>query len=180
MRRFFFTILFMAGLAPAVAAQAPVKTDPADAINPAKLTINDCLLILSALNALDSHQVVLNSGKAGEQLVTVPYEFAKGGLRLDIAHNIAVLVGVQRESQAAQQKIFYEVLKAVPETKPGEAAMEIKPGTPQSVEYDRQLRELTAKPCGAPLTRINAEDLNLTKNQIPVGVLSNLDKILDR
>lgn len=162
----------------ASAAQAPVK--PELGLPATGLTINDCLLILNGLNALDERKVILRQGKPDEAVERVPFEFAKGGLRLDISHNIAVLSAIQREAQPAQQKIFYEVLRSVPEKSPGVPATEIAPGTPAGAEYDRQMKELAARPCSAQLTRINAGDLNLDKNQIPVGVLALLDKVLDR
>lgn len=163
-------VLMIIGLtAAAAAAQSPAKTDPPKP--PAELTLNDCLTLLPGLNGLDGRTYVVNAGKATEQAVTLPYEFGNSRLRLDIARNIAQLVAVQRDADQVRQKIFMEV---------GKGAPEIKPGSPESVEYDRQLRELTARPCGVTLARIKAKDLKLDKNEIPGSVIGALDKILDR
>lgn len=152
----------------ALAALIPLQ---AHAQTTAPLTINDCLVILSGLNALDGHQVIVNAGKANESTLQLPYEFGNGALRGDIADNIAALTIVQRTSQDAQSKIFYDVAK-------GET--EIKPGTQQGIEYDKQLRELTARPCSAQLKKIKTSDLKLDKNEIPASVLAALDKIRDK
>lgn len=168
MRRFFFTILFIAGAGPAIAQQAPVKTT---GLLDTGLTINDCLLILQGMNAIDQREVVVQAGKPNEQVVRQSYEYGNGALRLAISRNISVLTGVQRDAQAAQQRIFVEVVKGAPD---------IKPGTPEAIEYDRQLRELTSKPCQVDLVRIKDADLKLDRNEIPAAVLSNLDKIRER
>lgn len=158
-----------------LAAEAPVKQDPAAAtaaaLHPSKLTINDCLAILSGLNGLDGHQVVVNAGKPNEQVVMLAYEFKNGRLRGDIATDIAMLTAVQRTAQEAQQRIFKEV--AGDET-------EIKPGSAKSIEYDRELRELTSKDCPAAPVHITDTALKLDTNEIPSSVLAALDKIRDR
>jgi hypothetical protein len=160
---------------PAPAAEAPVKQDSPIETG---LSIKDCLMVLQGLTEMDQIE-----------RRTKPFEFARGGMRLDISHDIAVLTAVQAEAQPAQQKIFFQVVRTLPDevvpaagdkpatTKP---ATSIPNGTPEAAEYDRLLTELTARPCHANLARINASDLNLDKNPIPVGILAAIDKILDR
>jgi hypothetical protein len=150
-------------------AQAPVKQEPG--LPSSGLTINDCLLILQGLNSLDGRQVVVNAGKSNEQVVLQAYEFGNAKLRLDIAHDLAILSAVQKDSQAVQQKIFLEVGKGSPD---------IKPGTPELLDYNNQLKDLMARPCLADVSRIKAGDLKLDKNDIPGSVLAAIDKILDR
>lgn len=174
MRRFFSTILSVTALAVgAAAAQAPVRQDPAEALNPGKMTVLDCLQILGGLNEIDSkRQVVINAGKPNEQVVELVYEFGNGRLRQDLARNIALLSIVQRDSEAARQKVFAEVAKGAPE---------IKPGTPEATEYDRQMRELTGRPCPIDgLIRIKASELKLDRNEIRAAPLAAIDKILDK
>lgn len=184
MRRFFLTFLSIAALSSATAAQAPVRTD---GVPPTGLTIGDCLTILTGLNKLDEQRdVVVNKGKPNEAVVKEYYEFGKVGLRMDIAHNIRLLTDVQRDSQPEQQRIFYRILRTVPDVKvprPGEQAgpaTTIPQGSPQEEEFQAKMRELTDKPCLAQIVRINAADLNVDPNRIPVGTLSLIDKILDR
>lgn len=186
MRRLFFTILFMAGITPAIAtaqtkgdlkssagSTAPqTRPDPAPAADAGeKMTVNDCLIILSGLNGLDGRQVVTNAGKSNEQVATIPFEFGSSKLRLDIARNLSALSAIQRDGDQVRQKIFAEVSKG---------ATEIKPGTAQAAEYDRQMRELTTRPCTVDLARIKASDLKLDRNDIPGSILAALDRILDK
>lgn len=169
MKRLFLTAAIAAAMltAPAMAEQAKVKTDPEGAFVTG-LTVNDCLVVLSGLTQMDQVER------------TKPFDFPRGGVRLDIAHNMAVLTAVQNDAQPAQQKIFNQVLKTVPAGADGKTAVVIQPGTDAALEYDRLLRELTAKPCRATITRLKVDDLNLDKNQLSLGVLSAIDRILDR
>lgn len=172
MKRFVIAVTAFAFLiVPAFAQVAPVKQDVSSAMNPDKLTINDCLIVLNGLNALDGHSVIINAGKPNETVITQSYEFGNGSLRGDIAENIALLTAIQKTSQEAQQKIFNDVAK-------GET--EIKPGTPKAIEYDRQLKELIGRPCLAPIKKIKFGDLKLDKNEIPSSVLATLDKIREK
>lgn len=172
MRRFFFTFFAAALATTAVAQQAPVKQDPAAAISPEKTTVLDCLLILGGLNEIDGkRQVVVGAGTPTEKIVEVPYEFASGKLRLDLARNIAILSAVQRGVDAARQKVFYEIARGDPE---------IKPNTEKAVEYDKKLRQIGEQPCPiGELVRIRASDLKLDKNEIKSGALAAIEKILD-
>lgn len=132
------------------------------------MTVGDCLIVLSGLNRMDE----LERAK--------PFEFAKGSLRLDLSRNIAALTAVQNQVQPVQQKIFNQVLKTVPPQSDGKPAVGFNQGTDAALEYDRLLREVTDQPCTANVVRISAADLNLEKNQLPIGVLSAIDRILDR
>lgn len=154
-----------------VAAYSLLNGTPLLAEEPAPITINDCLTILSGLNSLDGRMVVVNAGKPSEQVINQAYEFNNGALRGDIADNIAALTIVQRTAQEAQGKITLDIAKGDPE---------IKPGTPKALEYDRQLRELVARPCGIPLKRVKTSDLKLDRNEIPASVLAAIDKIRDK
>lgn len=174
MKFFAIALVLLAGmLSPAFAQQAkgaPTENPlrPQVKSEPEGLSITDCLTILNGLNAMDMHQVIINAGKANEAVANMPYEFNNGALRGDIADNIAVLSNIQRVQQEAQQKIFYDVAKG---------DLEIKPGTEKAVEYDRQLRELTGRPCMAQLKKIKTSDLKLDKNEIPSSILAAISKI---
>lgn len=174
MRRLFFTILFtaFAGTA-ATGAEVQAKPDIPAALNPAGTTVFDCLTILHGLNEIDGRrQVIVSQGKPEEKVLDLPYEFGNGRLRGDIAHNIAVLGAVQRTYGDAQQKIQLDIAKG---------ASKIDPGTPEAVEYDRQMRQLTSAPCAIDqLVRIKASELKLDKNEIRAGALAEIDKIFDR
>ncbi len=174
MRRLFFTTFAAVSLSTAAPAQqAPVKQDPAAAINPNKTTVFDCLVILGGLNEIDGKRpIVVNVGKPNEQVIETPYEFASGKLRLDLAKNIAILSAIQRRVEDARQKVFYEVAKGDPE---------IKPNTEKGVEYDRKVRQISEQPCPiTELVRIKAADLKLDKNEIRSAALAAIEKILDR
>lgn len=171
MRRFFFTVLFIAGISPAIATaqQAPVKSSPPTAAS--SLTINDCLLILSGLNAIDQHDVVVGN-KPNEQVYKQSYEYGSGSFRIALARNIGVLTVIQQAAQAAQQRIFGEVAKG---------ATKIEPGTPEAIEYDKRLKELTGAPCSADIVRIkDSELMKVERNELPAWALSNLEKIRDK
>lgn len=174
MRRSFFTFLtILIATTAAAAQQAPVKQDPAEAINPDRTTVLDCLLILGGLNEIDGkRQIVVNAGTANEKVIEAPYEFASGKLRLDLARNISILGAVQRRVEEARQKLFAEVAKG---------DVEIKPGTEKGAEYDRKVRQISEQPCPiTELVRIKAADLKLDKNEIRSGALAAIEKILDR
>jgi hypothetical protein len=177
MRRFFFTILFTAAIGAAHAAEAPV---PKPAGLPAtNLTLNDCLLILQGLQAIDEHIVVVGK-EPNQQLVKQSYEYGPGGFRLNVlAHNIRVLTDLQQTAQAEQQKILRDILQKMP-AKDGKPATEIPAGTEEAIEYDRKLKELTSAPCLADLTHFKEQDLKLDKNELPAAALANLEKIRDK
>lgn len=135
------------------------------------ITVRDCLLILNGLSGLDGYNVLINAGKPNEQVLTRAYEFNNAKLRRDIQTNIAALQVVQQATQKLNQDIFREVAKD---------SNEIKPDTPQYVEYTKRVSDGEGLPCTAQLVRININDLKLEKNEIPGSVLAALDKILDK
>jgi hypothetical protein len=176
MRHLFFTILFTAVIGAASAAEAPVQKPAAPQ---SSLTLNDCLLILQGLQAIDEHIVIIGK-EPNQQLVKQSYEYGPGGFRLNfLAHNIRVLTDLQQTAQAEQQKILRDILAKMP-PKDDKPATEIPPGTPDALEYDRRLRELTGAPCIAELTHFREHDLKLEKNELPGSALANLDKIRDK
>lgn len=144
---------------------------PKPAATTGVITIGDCLAMLGALNALDGRDVVVGAGTPAERIVRLPYEFGSGKLRIDIARDITALTTAQKDAQAAQQKILLEISKGTGE---------IKPGTLELVEYNKQMSQLTERPCRADLVHITAAELKLDKNEIPSSVLTSLDKILDK
>jgi hypothetical protein len=174
-----------AAIIPAVAAQAPVKQDPAEALNPAKTTLFDCLTILVGLNEIDGkRQIIVNAGKPNEQVVETVYEFGNGRLRQDIARNISLLSIVQRDQQQAAQKVLMEISGGKGELRPppdSASADDKAEYLRRTVEYDRQMKELTSRACPIDgLTRIKASELKLDKNEIRAGALAAIDKILDK
>jgi hypothetical protein len=160
----------------ACAAEAPAQK-PAGP--PASMSINDCLLVLQGLNAIDEHMVVIGKSP-NEQIVKQSYEYGPGGFRLNVlAHNIRVLTAIQQDAQTEQQKILRDILNKMP-PKDGKPAVEIAAGTPEAIEYDKRLKELTAGPCLADLAHFKEPDLKLDKNELPGWALANLDKIRDK
>lgn len=183
MRRFFFAILFMAGIYPAFAAEAPVKQDPATALNPAKTTVLDCLTILNGLEEIDGlHPVVVNQGKPTEQVVNIPYEFANGALRKNMATDIRLLGVVRHDQQEASQKELMVISKGKGEIKEPEkpSAEEHAEYLRQTVAFNERMKQLTSAACPLDgLARIKSGDLKPDKNEIRAGALSAIDKILD-
>lgn len=176
-------------LTPAIAkpAEAPVKKP--EGIQ-SSVTINECLMILQALNNIDEHIVIVGK-EPNQQLVKQSYEYGPGGFRLNfLAHNIRILTTIQQDAQAEQQKILRDILAKMPpvalkdkdgkETGDTKPAFEIQPNTPEAIEYDKKLKELTAAPCLADLTHFREGDLKLEKNELPASSLSSLDKIRDK
>ena len=183
-------ILFAAAIAAfptfAIAAEAPVHAKPGPM---STMTINECLLVLQALNAIDQHIVIIGT-PPNQQTVQQSYEYG-GNFRLNVlAHNVHALSALQQDAQGEQQKILRDILAKMPpvkekdkdgkETGTEKPATEIPANTAEAVEYDKRLKELTAAPCLADLTHFKDADLNLDKNQLPVWALSNLEKIRDK
>ncbi|CAN7375491.1 hypothetical protein LJR220_003347 [Bradyrhizobium sp. LjRoot220] len=161
---------------PAIAAEAPASE---------KATVLDCLTILNGLEEIDGKRtMIVNQGKANEQVVELPFEFGNGRLRQDLARNIGILGIVRRDQQAAAQKVLMEISKGKGEIRPPEQSASAEDKAEylrQTLEYDRQMRELTARPCPVDgLTRIKASELKLDRNEIRAGALSAVDRILDK
>lgn len=176
MRRFFLTIL-SAGvmLTGAAATQAPVKQDPAAAMNPDKLTIRECLGILAGLTALDGRRVIVAAGKATESVETIPFKFGTspdraGKVRGAIAHNIFLLGQVQQEAQAANRREQIAVGRGEP----------IKPGSKENVEFDSRMAEYTERPCNVELDHIPEADLRAGENDLPGSIQALIWKVIDR
>lgn len=157
-------------------AQAPAKPQPTAAAAPAdKLTLRDCLGILTALTQLDGRKVIVAAGKANESVELVPYSFgsspSRSGLVRDaISHNLFMLAAVQQEAQAANRRIQNEVGKGAT----------IAPGSKEAGDLDARLNEYLDRPCKVDLDQLRDEDLNLDKNEIPGTVLAALFKIRER
>jgi hypothetical protein len=173
MKRMFFGAVIIAitafSIAAAFSAEPPKLT----------LTINECLLALQGFNAIDEHLIVIGE-KPHEQTVKQSYEYGPGGFRINVlAHNIHALTQVQQDAQAEQQKIFRDILAKMPPVN-GKPAAEIPAGTPEAMEYDAKLRDLTSAPCTADLVHFRDADLHLDKNELPAWALSNLEKLHDK
>lgn len=182
-----FAVVMLSSLAyAAFGAEAPVEKPVGP---PASMTINDCLLVLQGLQAIDEHIVIIGNAP-NQQTVKQSYEYG-GNFRMNfLAHNIRVLTAVQQDAQAEQQKILRNILAKMPpvqekdkEGKPTNKehpATEISAGTPEAVEYDKRLKELTGAPCLTDLTHFKDSDLKLDKNELPGWALANLEKIRDK
>jgi hypothetical protein len=155
MRRFFFTILF---------AALPMAAHAAD-----KLKVQDVISLSAALRNLDGHMVVVK-----DTTIMIPWDFGSGSLRLRIANNISILDAAARTVEESRQAIVKEIAKKGNLT-------EIKPGTPEFDEFQKQYGEILASPAPGTqdLARIKASELRLDKNEIPVTVLSALKPIMD-
>lgn len=164
MRRFFFKFVaatMIAGITPAIA-------------EPAAVTVGQALALITALKNLDGHMIVVKQNGA-DNIVMTPWEFNNGKLRLRIKSDINILEGALKIAENARQDILKEALK-----KAGNAT-ELKPGTPEYDDYQKQYADMVAQPVpGAhDLSRIKASELNLDRNEIPGTVLSALSPILD-
>lgn len=163
MRRFFFTsIAALALMSPATAAD--------------KITIGQAFPLANALRSLDGHTVVIKQNGA-DATVMVPWDFGSGALRLRIANNIAILDAVANTVNDTRLKIVKEIIK----NSANPAATEIKPGTPEFDDFQRQYNEMMIQPANGTqdLARIKASELRLDKNEIPVTVITALKPILE-
>jgi hypothetical protein len=169
MRRFFFTILSIALATPAFAADPA----PTPKIAPPVLTVAQAIPLSTALRNLDGHMVVIKQNGA-DNIVMIPWDFGSGSLRLRIANNLTILAAVEKSAEEGRQAIVREILKKAGGT-------EIKPGTPEREDFDRQYLELMGQPApgGKDLARIKASELKLDRNDIPVTALSAMAPLLD-
>lgn len=169
MRRFIFTILSIAAITPALAADPA----PPAKLAPAPLTIAQAIPLVSALRNLDGHLVVIKQNGA-DNIVMIPWDFGSGSLRLRIANNITILTSIEKTAEDTRQAIIKEILKK-------SGGTEIKPGTPERDDFDRQFAEMMALPApgGRDVARIKASELRLDKNDIPVTAISAMAPILD-
>lgn len=127
------------------------------------LTLNECVTIMRGLKGLDA------------------YKYGNGALRGALGENQAELGRVADQIEQTRQKIFAEIAKdakEIPPTITDENKKEHQ--NPDFAEYSKQLVALGASPCRATLTRIKRSDLKLDTNEIPGGILADIDKILDK
>lgn len=166
MKKIFLAAAFALIVNPIFAAEAPVQHPPIDV--PSGLTIQDCLEVLSGLQGLDGHWVVLNENKDAK---LVSFVFENDVLRGIIQDDITALNAVQNRQQKIEQDIYKEIAgtKGV-----------IDPGTKEVTQYNQRAFDSKQKPCTAVLRHFSIKDLKLGKNEIPGTVLGAIGKILDK
>ncbi len=144
-----------------------------------KITVLQATQLSTALRNLDGHMVVVKQNGADATLM-IPWDFGSGVLRLRIANDIAIVDDVLKRAEEARLGIVRELLKKF-EARTGEKATDLKAGTPEFDEFQKQYLEMIAQPAGGSqdLARIKASELKLDRNEIPVTVLSALRPILD-
>jgi hypothetical protein len=176
MRLFLFTILFMTGIFPAIAGDYVMPAPPP----PGKITIAQANPMATALRNLDGHMIVIKQNGA-DTAIMAPWEFGSGSLRLRIANDLTLLDAVLKVAEEARGTIVKELLKKASD-RTGETLTELKAGTPENDEFQKQFAELLAQPAPGTqdLARIKASELKLDRNEIPVTVLSALAPILDQ
>lgn len=167
MRRLLFPILFLAGLGPAIAGET------------GKITVQEAQQLSTALRNLDGHMVVVKQNGT-DNVIMQPWEFGSGSLRLRIANDIAIVDHSMKLIEEARVGLVKEGLKKV-KARTGEDATDMKPGTPEYDEFQKQYADLIAQPAPGTqdLARIKASELKLDKNEIPGTVLTSLGPILD-
>lgn len=171
MRRFFFTILFIAGVSPAIAAEAPAQK-PSVTAGESGMTIADCLGILGGLNALDAgYRYVVGQGKPTESAETLRFKLP-AKVRDAMSHNMFVLGQVQQEAQANNRRVQLEIM--------GTNTDPIKPGSKENMTFDQRMTDYTGRPCPVALDHIRDADLDLEHNDISGSILSLLTKIRDK
>jgi hypothetical protein len=169
MKKVFIAAFSLIGIATAFAAEAPVKSELVTTSN--GLTIQDCLTVLTGLQNLDGHWVIINAGKPNEDAKLISYVFENATLRGVIRDDIAALTNVQTTQQHVEQDIYREIA--------GEK-IKIEDGTKEVLLYNQKVFESKQRPCTAILTRFSIKDLKLDKNEIPGSILGAIDKIMDR
>ncbi len=162
MRRFLFPVLLAAMISPAVAAE--------------KITIGQAFPLATALRNLDGHMVIVKQNGV-DNTIMVPWDFGSGAFRLRIANNLSILDAVQKAVDDSRVAIIKEIIKK----SANPSATEVKPGTPEFDELQRQYAEMMTQPAPGTqdLARIKASELKLDRNEIPVTVLTALKPILE-
>jgi hypothetical protein len=160
MRRFFFTIFAIASMAGPALAGEPIKVGQINTLS-------------TAIRNLDGHMVVVKQNGA-DNVIMIPWDFGSASLRLRLAANLTILEAAAKNVEGVRVSTIQEITK-----KAGIA--EIKPGSPEYDEFQRQYAELLEGPAPGTeaLARIKASELKLDVNDIPVTVLSALAPILD-
>jgi hypothetical protein len=157
--------LYLALLATAVIAAPAAAAD--------KLTVLQANQLSVALRSLDGHIIVIKQN-GQDATVMIPWEFNSAAVRLRIANDLAIVDAAVKVSDDVRNTIFKEVTKKAGVT-------ELRPGTPERDDYDRQAADLMAQPAAGTqdLARIKASELKLDRNEIPVSILSALKPIFD-
>jgi hypothetical protein len=145
-----------------------------------KITVLQATQLSTALRNLDGHMIVVKQNGT-DAVVMVPWEFGSGVLRLRIANDISIIDASLKLAEDARLGIVKEQLKKL-ETRTGEKATDLKQGTPEFDEFQKQYNEMVGQPAAGTqdLARIKASELRLDKNEIPVTVLTALAPILEQ
>lgn len=153
-----------------LALSSPLVTVSAE---PTKLRTREAMALAQALRSLDGRQQVVKVN-GQDTLVTVPWEFGSGSLRLRIANNLAILTGVEQHLTTIRAQIFREVTRGGTQT-------ELPPGSPEFAAYMSQFEDALNQPAPGTqdLARIKASELRLDRNEIAPSVLEALRPILD-
>jgi len=156
-----------------VAIALLVSPTRARAADTGKITVAQAIPLATALRNLDGHMVVIKQNGA-DNVVMTPWDFGSGSLRLRIANNLTILAAIEKSAEDGRQAIIKEILKKT-------GGSDIKPGTPDYEDYQRQFADLMAQPASGSqdLSRLKASELKLDRNEIPVTVLSTLGPILE-
>lgn len=136
---------------------------------PRKLTLRECMGVLTGLSNLDGRKVLVQAGRPNESVEFVSFSF-KASVRDAISHNIFSLQPVQQEVQAANRRAQQEIGKGAT----------IQPGSREAVELDGRMNDYLDRPCKVDLDRLRDSDLNIEANQIPPSILGMLFPIRDR
>jgi hypothetical protein len=176
MRRLFFTILFATFLiAPAFAAEAPVKQDSTEALKPNKMTISDCLSVARGLQALDEpYTAVVAAGKPSESVTALHYKLSSK-VRDIQGHNLFLLQQIQLEAQDANRKAQLDIMSR--RTSSEDPSAPVKAGTLEAITFDQRMADYVKLPCTLQLEHINAADLD---PDLPGTTLNLLWKIRDK
>jgi hypothetical protein len=141
-----------------------------------KITVGQAFPLATALRNLDGHMVVVKQNGV-DNTIMVPWDFGSGAFRLRIANNLAILDAVQKAVDDSRIAVVKEIIKK----SANPTATEVKPGTPEFDELQRQYGEMMNQPANGTqdLSRIKASELKLDRNEIPVTVISALKPILE-
>lgn len=174
MKRTVFFAAFLPAAALLASYSGPLRAEgpsPGQAPPAPSLSVRDAVSLVTALGNLDGHMIVTKQN-GQEQAIIVPWEFESGSLRLRIATDLTALKPVVAGADQTRQGIIKELLQKTHGT-------EIRPGTVEYSEFEREYGQALDMPTGVALQRIKASELKLDKNEIPVTVLSALAPILD-
>jgi len=144
----------------------------------AKLTLQQCISVSTALRAFDGYSGVDKEGKSA------PMQYKLGELRKTIYLIQAVLEPVIKANDAVRMDLLRQYL---PNGTPAMGSPEYEKFMGIDVGAKRftdEWQKMLAKPQDVVVPRIKLDDLNLgdppAKNPIPPSVLSALDPIIDR